>query len=152
MNPRFVFFLLFTPLSALSAATYHVDSRAGDDARDGRSSEARLAHARQGQRDDLRARRSHFAARGQAVWEGVALHPLGSGTAAAPIVIDREGEGPRRRFTVRGKCPGRLGSTIRRVGKSRISRSPTSAQADRLHQRGIEIRAKGFRVGASHPF
>src|SRR4051794_3159870 len=86
-------FLLSAIGSIANAATYHVDSRNGDDARDGLSSE----HA---WRTLAKINATTFAPgdrillRAGSVWEGGALHPLGSGTAAAPIVLDREGEGP----------------------------------------------------------
>src|SRR5881227_727349 len=103
-----VLLLLSTIDSLATAATYHVDSRAGNDARDGLTSE----HA---WRTLAKVNTTTFAPgdrillRAGSVWEGVALHPLGSGTAAAPIVMDREGEGATPVIHGAGKVPWALG-------------------------------------------
>lgn len=91
---KFVFTaVLLLPLAILQAATYHVDSTAGNDAHSGTSPDqawqslekASAATYQPGDRLLLRA---------GGTWTG-RLRPKGSGTAQDPIVLDRYGDGPR---------------------------------------------------------
>jgi len=85
--------LLLAPLAALQAATYHVDSIAGDDTHSGETpAEAWRSLAKvngftfqPGDRLLLKAGSS---------WTGQ-LHPQGSGSATNWIMLDRYGEGPK---------------------------------------------------------
>lgn len=143
MKPRHVLFLFLAAASALSAATYHVDSRNGDDARDGLSAD----HA---WRTLAKVNATVFAPgdriflRAGSVWEGVALHPLGSGTAAAPIVLDREGEGPAPAIHGAGKVPWALGLDNQEGWEIRNLEITNFSASGPQHQRGVEIRAKDF--------
>ena len=78
---RAVLLVILGTLVALpaSAADYHVDCRAGGDARDGRSPGTRLAQPGEGQRHDLLARRLDPAA----TWDAVHGHPLAEGLRRA---------------------------------------------------------------------
>lgn len=86
------------------AADYYVDSRAGDDTHDGHSSA-------QAWRSTAKVNTTTFAPgdrvllRAGSEWEGVTLHPLGSGTAQTPIALDRYGDGPAPALHGLGRVP-----------------------------------------------
>ncbi len=137
------FLLVFATIGISPAATYHVDSRNGDDARDGRTPESAW-------RSPAKANATTFAAgdrillRAGSVWEGVQLHPLGSGTPEAPIVLDRFGEGPAPALHGRGRVPWVLGLANQEGWEiSNLELTNFTAGAPQRH-RAVEIRAKDF--------
>ena len=125
------------------AADYHVDQRAGNDAHDGRSpSQAWRSLARvnattfvPGDRILLRAGRG---------WEGESLQPRGSGTLAAPIVLDRYGEGPAPALHGRGRVPWVLGLENQECWEiANLEITNFTAGTPQRH-RAVELRAKDF--------
>jgi hypothetical protein len=104
-KPATAFSLLFVAFASIaSAASYYIDSREGNDAHDGTAPERAW-------RSLARVNATAFAPgdrillRAGSVWEGVTLHPLGSGAPDAPITIDRYGEGPAPALHGRGRVP-----------------------------------------------
>ncbi len=127
----------------LPAATYHLDSRDGDDARDGRTPESAWRSTakvngmtfRPGDRILLRA---------GSRWEGVQLHPLGSGTPDAPILLDRYGDGAVPALHGRGRVPWVLG-LINQEGWEISNLELTNlTEGTPQRHRAVEIRAKDF--------
>ncbi len=127
-------------VAPVRATSYYVDSRGGDDTADG-SSSARAWRTLE------RVNRQEFAAgdrlllRAGSVWEGAMLRPLGSGTAATPIVIDQyeTGERPALRGAGRVPCVLRLEN---QEGWDISNLEITNHAADAMAQiRGIEVRA-----------
>lgn len=84
--------LLLTPL-AMQAAAYHVDARSGSDASDGLSPSAAWRSLEKVNATTFLPG-DRLLLKSGSVWAGH-LHPLGSGTAANRIVLDRYGEGPK---------------------------------------------------------
>lgn len=95
MNRILIMFLalLLAPVSALQAATYHVDSNAGSDAHDG-SSPARAWRSLEKVNATTFRPGDKVLLKAGAAWTGC-LHPKGVGRAAQPILLGRYGEGPR---------------------------------------------------------
>lgn len=138
-----VLVLTFVIGPGVSAATYHVDSRDGDDAHDGRGPDRAW-------RSLAKVNATTFAPgdrillRAGSAWEGVALHPLGSGTPDAPIVLDRFGEGAKPALHGRGRVPWVLGLVNQEcweIGQLEITNFTDGAPQ---RHRGVELRAKDF--------
>jgi hypothetical protein len=136
--------LWFASSCCLAAATYHVDDRDGNDANPGTAPErawrslapANEAAFQPGDRILLRAG-GH--------WEG-SLHPRGSGSAAAPIVLGRYGEGPRPALHGRGRVPWVLGLDNQEYWEMGDLEITNFTTGPRQRQRGVEIRVKDFGV------
>lgn len=95
--------LFLVSCAFLHAATYHVDSRDGDDTRDGTSPGRAWRSLAQANAVELEPG-DHLLFRAGGEWTGQ-LKPRGSGRNGAPIVIDRYGEGPRPAIHGRGQVP-----------------------------------------------
>ncbi|MSU48499.1 MAG: right-handed parallel beta-helix repeat-containing protein [Opitutus sp.] len=125
------------------AANYHVDSRAGDDVNDGRAPDRAW-------RSIARVNATTFAPgdrillRAGRTWEGVSLHPLGSGRADAPIVIGRFGEGPRPALHGRGRVPFVVALENQECWEIGDLEITNFSEGPPQRHRAIEIRAKDF--------
>jgi hypothetical protein len=129
--------------SQLFAATYYVDSRDGNDVHPGTARE-------QPWRSLARVNQTTFAPGDQVLlragsrWEGQSLHPLGSGTPNAPIVLGRYDDGPPPALHGRGQVPwvvalqNQEGWDIRDLEITNFTAGP------RQRHRAIEIRVKDF--------
>lgn len=125
------------------AATYHVDSRDGDDASDGQAvsrpwrtlERVNATTFQPGDRILLRA---------GSRWEGVALHPKGSGTPDRLIELGRYGEGPAPALHGRGRVPWVLGLRDQECWELRDLEITNFTQGPRQRHRGVEIRVKDF--------
>lgn len=79
-------------LAALVGSSYHLDAVNGNDANDGLTPATAWRSLDKANATTL-APGDQLLLKSGCAWTG-RLHPLGSGTAAAPIVLDRYGEGP----------------------------------------------------------
>src|SRR5689334_15633105 len=86
-------FLLLATTLALRAATYYVDSLSGDDGRSGTAEDQAWKTLNKVNGTELRAG-DRVLLRSGSIWRGQ-LAPVGSGSEAAPVVIDRYGSGPK---------------------------------------------------------
>jgi hypothetical protein len=128
---------------SLGAATYHVDSAHGDDTRDGRSpSTAWCSIQRVNAMTFAPGDRVLFHAGGR--WEGVSLHPLGSGTPEAPIVLGRYGDGPAPALHGRGRVPWVVGLQNQECWEIRDFEITNFSEGARQRHRAVEIRVKDF--------
>ncbi len=128
-------------LFSARAATYHVDSRGGDDARDGLAPETAW-------RSIGRVNAANFAPgdrillRAGSTWDAVTLQPRGSGVEGRVIAIDRYGDGARPALHGRGRvaCVLRLdGQEFWEISNLEVTnRSETEGK----QLRGVEIRAR----------
>ncbi|MSU67561.1 MAG: hypothetical protein EXS40_03155 [Opitutaceae bacterium] len=129
------------------AASFHVDSRGGDDARDGLAPERAWRSVERANAAKL-APGDRLLLRAGSVWEGAMLQPRGSGAAGKPIVLDRYGDGadPVLNGLGRVACALRLENEEHwEISNLEITnRSPTPGK----QIRGVEIRAKD--TGARH--
>mgnify|MGYP001615009271 CR=1 FL=1 len=137
------FFLAIMAGGGLPAAIYHLDSRAGDDARDGRTPETAW-------RSPGRVNATTFGPgdrillRAGSVWEGGQLRPLGSGTPDAPIRLDRYGEGAAPALHGRGRVPWVLGLENQECWEiANLELTNFTAGPPQRH-RAVEIRARDF--------
>ncbi len=125
------------------AATYHVDSHDGDDRHDGHT-------PAQAWRSLEKVNASTFAPGDRLLlhagskWEGVALHPLGSGRPDAPIVLGRYGEGPRPALHGRGRVPWVVGLQNQEGWEIRDLEITNFSEGPRQRHRAVEIRVKDF--------
>lgn len=124
-----------------AAADYHIDDRAGDDLRDGRSPATAW-------RSLARANATSFAPgdrlllRAGGGWRGTTLAPGGSGAPGRPIVLAAYGEGPRPALHGDGAVP----AVIRLHNQQHweitgLEITNHSAAAEPPAARGIEITA-----------
>src|SRR5689334_255618 len=86
---RFISLFLFA-CARLVAASYYIDDRAGDDTAEG-TTPARAWRSLEPVNKKTFKPGDQILLHAGSRWEGVSLHPLGSGTAAAPIVLGRYG-------------------------------------------------------------
>lgn len=125
------------------ATTYYVDSREGDDARSGTTPAGAWRSLESVNRTTF-APGDRVLLRAGSVWEGVALHPLGSGTPEAPIVLARYGEGARPALHGKGRVPWVLGLQNQEGWEiSDLEITNFTDGAPQQH-RGVEIRVKDF--------
>ena len=122
------------------AATYHVDSREGDDARDGLAPERAWRSIEKASAAKL-APGDQLLLRAGSIWEGVMLQPRGSGAAGRPIRLDRYGEGADPVLNARGRVPCALRLESEEYWE--IAHLEITNRADQPGQkiRGVEIRA-----------
>src|SRR3954451_19465656 len=77
-----------------AAATYYLDSKGGDDARDGKAPEAAWRSIERANRETFQPG-DRILFNSGSKWEGVSFQPHGSGREGSPIVVDRYGEGAK---------------------------------------------------------
>src|SRR5689334_2459649 len=94
--------LAFIPIAQSTGATFYLDSKAGDDGRDGKAPEAAWKSIERANRETFQPGDRILLAAGSQ-WEGVALQPHGSGKDGSPIVVDRYGDGPKPALHGQGK-------------------------------------------------
>ncbi|HEY1111591.1 MAG TPA: hypothetical protein VGE76_23250, partial [Opitutaceae bacterium] len=134
------FFLL---AASAFAATYHVDSREGDDARDGLSPE-RAWRSIEKVNATTFAPGDRVLLRAGSAWEGVALHPKGSGTLEKPIALGRYGEGPKPALHGKGRVPWVVGLQDQECWDIADLEITNFTDGPRQHHRAVEIRVKDF--------
>jgi hypothetical protein len=93
--------LLFLALACQDGTSYHVDSRSGDDGRSGTSPEQAWKTLERLHRETFKPG-DRILFRAGSRFSGQ-FRPRGSGSAAAPVVVDRYDAGPRPRFDAEGK-------------------------------------------------
>ncbi len=128
---------------AVVAATYHVDSINGDDGRDGLSP-ARAWRSLAPVNAKTFAPGDRVLLRAGSRWEGVSLHPLGSGQPDAPIVVASYGEGPRPVLHGRGRVPWVVGLQDQEGWEIRDLEITNFTEGPRQQHRGVEIRVRDF--------
>jgi len=132
--------LTILPAGRLAAATYYLDSRQGDDSRDGTSTEkawrslkrANLATFQPGDR---------ILFHSGDTWEGM-FEPKGAGRDGSPIVVDRYGEGAKPLLRGRGRVEVVLrieNQSYWEINNLEITNYCESGPRD---LRGVEIRAR----------
>ena len=142
-----VFHFLIRPLAALLlvtsafAADFHVDSRAGDDTRDGLTPATAWRTIARANTHTL-APGDRLLLRAGSQWEGVALHPKGSGTPAAPIRLGRYGEGPKPALHGRGRVPWVVGLQNQECWEIADLEITNFTDGPRQRHRAVEIRVK----------
>ncbi len=129
------------PLLPLGAATYHVDDQRGNDAREGISPE-RAWRSLERVNATTFAPGDRILLRAGGRWEGVALHPLGSGSPDKPIVLGQYGEGPRPALHGRGRVPWVLGLQNQECWELRDLEITNLTKGPPQRHRGVEIRVQ----------
>src|SRR2546425_8525501 len=81
----------FLPAVELAGATYYLDSRDGDDAREGTTPEEAWRSLERANRDAFQPG-DRILFRAGVTWDGT-FQPHGSGSDGRPIIVDRYGEG-----------------------------------------------------------
>jgi hypothetical protein len=97
-----LFLLGFIPVKELAAATYYLDSKMGDDARDGKTPEAAWQSIERANRETFQPG-DRILLKAGSKWDGVTFQPHGSGREGSPIVVDRYGEGAKPAIHGNGK-------------------------------------------------
>lgn len=128
-------------LTPSRAATYHVDSRAGDDAQDGSVPERAWRTLEKANAIELQPG-DRLLLRAGGEWTGQ-LKPRGSGRAGKPIVVDRYGDGPLPAIHGHGAVPWVLrleNQPYWEINRLELTNYTSSGPAQR--HRAVEIRAK----------
>lgn len=129
--------------AAASAATYHLDSRAGDDANDGTAPARAWRTLEKAGTVELRAG-DRLLLRAGSEWNGQ-LKPRGSGREGAPIVIGRYGEGAPPALHGRGRVPWVLQLENQPYWEiNDLELSNFTADGPPQRHRAVEIRARDF--------
>lgn len=129
--------------TAALAATYHVDSRAGDDTRDGLAPE-RAWRSIAKVNATIFAPGDRVLLRAGSAWEGVALHPKGSGTVEKPIALGRYGDGPKPALHGKGRVPWVVGLQDQECWDISDLEITNFTDGPRQRHRAVEIRVKDF--------
>ena len=125
----------------LTAADYFVDSQRGDDQRDGRSAE-RAWRSIEKVNATTFAPGDRVLLRAGSRWEGVSLHPKGSGTPDKPILLGRYGDGPKPRLDGRGRVPWVVGLVNQECWDITELEITNFADGAPQRHRAVEIRVK----------
>jgi hypothetical protein len=139
---RFVSLFLFA-CARLVAASYYIDDRAGDDTAEG-TTPARAWRSLEPVNKKTFKPGDQILLHAGSRWEGVSLHPLGSGTAAAPIVLGRYGDGSKPALHGHGRVPWVLGLQNQEYWEISDLEITNFTDGPRQRQRGVEIRVKDF--------
>src|SRR5262245_61779431 len=86
--------LIGAATTVASAATYYLDSKSGDDARDGNAPEAAWRSLERANRETFQPGDRLLLCAGSQL-NGVTFEPHGSGSEGKPIVVDQYGEGAK---------------------------------------------------------
>ncbi len=143
IRPALIVLAAFVACSGLFAATYHVDSTAGSDTANG-TTPASAWRSLEKVNATTFAPGDQILLRAGSMWEGVALHPLGSGTPASPIVLGRYGEGPKPALHGRGRVPWVVGLQDQECWEIRDLEITNFSEGARQRHRAVEIRVKDF--------
>jgi hypothetical protein len=140
---RLVVLLTLLGLTPAIAATYYVDDRTGSDDHAGSSPDAAWRSLERVNKTTFKpGDQIRLCAGGH--WEGVSLHPLGSGRASAPIVINSYGDGPKPALHGRGRVPWVLGLQNQEHWEISDLEITNFTDGPRQRHRGVEIRIKDF--------
>jgi|tagenome__1003787_1003787.scaffolds.fasta_scaffold20950474_2 hypothetical protein len=128
------------PVTELAAATYYLDSKTGDDARDGTAAQAAWRSIERANRETFQPGDRVLLSAGSK-WEGVTFQPHGSGRDGSPITIDRYGEGAKPAIHGHGRvdvCLRLENQSYWEIQNLEITNQSDSGPRD---LRGVEIRA-----------
>ena len=135
-----VILLGFWPDMRLCGATYYLDSRHGDDSRDGIAPEKAWRTLERANRETFMPGDRILFHAGD-TWDGM-FEPQGSGNAEDPIVVDRYGEGAKPHLRGRGRVEVVLrleNQSYWEINNLEITNYCESGPRD---SRGAEIRAR----------